>query len=257
MGRIAVSRAWANSDYFRRQNVARNRATPILDAVKLGESSLPKSAWLSDELHQYILDHSGPVDSLLVELAEETKRRVKNLWLMEIAPEQGVFMQMLVTLTGAKRAVEVGTFTGHSAISIARGLPEEGHLLCLDVSEEWTAIARTYWERAGLTDKITLQIGPAIETLQALPETEQFDFAFIDADKQNYGAYYEEILKRMPSGGLIVCDNVLWSGAVANEEVVDEQTNAIRAFNDRVYADERVETSMISVGDGLLLARKR
>lgn len=218
---------------------------------------MPKSAWLSKELHAYILDHSGPVDSLLVELAEETKRRVEGLWLMEIAPEQGVFMEMLVRLIGAKRAVEVGTFTGHSAISIARGLPEDGHLLCLDISEEWTSIARSYWEKAGLTEKITLKLAPAVESLQALPETEQFDFAFIDADKQNYGAYYEEILKRMPSGSLILCDNVLWAGAVVEPEVVDEQTNAIRAFNDMVYADERVDTSMIAVGDGLLLARKR
>jgi caffeoyl-CoA O-methyltransferase len=166
-------------------------------------------------------------------------------------------MEMLVRLIGAKRAVEVGTFTGHSAISIARGLPEDGHLLCLDISEEWTSIARSYWEKAGLTEKITLKLAPAVESLQALPETEQFDFAFIDADKQNYGAYYEEILKRMPSGSLILCDNVLWAGAVVEPEVVDEQTNAIRAFNDMVYADERVDTSMIAVGDGLLLARKR
>jgi caffeoyl-CoA O-methyltransferase len=218
---------------------------------------MPKSAWLSDELHAYILDHSGPVDSLLVELAEETKRLVEHLWVMEIAPEQGVFMQMLVTLTGAKNAVEVGTFTGHSAISIARGLPADGHLLCLDVSEEWTNVARRYWEKAGLTDKITLQLGPAVESLAALPETEQFDFAFLDADKTSYAAYYEEILKRMPSGGLILCDNVLWGGSVVKPERTDDDTNAIRAFNDKVYADERVDTSMISVGDGLLLARKR
>lgn len=218
---------------------------------------MPKSAWLSDELHAYILDHSGPVDSLLVELAEETKRLVEHLWIMEIAPEQGIFMQMLVSLTGAKRAIEVGTFTGHSAISIARGLPDDGTLLCLDVSEEWTAVARRYWEKAGLSKKITLEIGPAAESLRALPEAEQFDFGFIDADKQNYASYYEEILKRMPSGGLILVDNVLWGGSVVDPERSDADTNAIRTFNDKVYGDERVDTSMISVGDGLLLAHKR
>ena len=218
---------------------------------------MPKSTWLSDELHQYILDHSGPVDPLLVELAEETKRLVEHLWVMEIAPEQGVFMEMLVRISGARRAVEVGTFTGHSSISIARGLPDDGTLLCLDTSDEWTEVARRYWDKAGVADKITLEIAPAADTLRALPPEEAFDFAFIDADKVNYGVYYEEILARMPAGGLIVCDNVLWGGSVVDPERQDDDTKAIRAFNDRVYADERVDTSMIPVGDGLLLARKR
>jgi len=218
---------------------------------------MPKSAWLSTELHDYLVAHSDPVDPVLAELTEETKRRVENLWIMEIAPEQGVFMQMLVSLSGATRAVEVGTFTGHSSICIARGLPDDGKLLCLDTSDEWTQVARRYWAKAGLEHKIELRLAPALDTLRALPPGPQFEFAFIDADKPNYPAYYEEILVRMPRGGLIVCDNVLWMGAVANPEAQDEQTRAIRAFNDKVASDERVSTSMIPVGDGLLLARKR
>ena len=198
---------------------------------------MPKSAWLSEALHEYIVGHSAPLDSLLEELGQETRRAVPDLWMMEIAPEQGVFMELLVGLTGARRAVEVGTFTGHSSICIARGLPEDGQLLCLDTSEEWTAIARSYWERAGVAEKIELVLAPAAETLAALPADEAFDFAFLDADKANYPVYYEEILKRMPPGGLIVCDNVLWSGAVVDPDRDDPQTRAIRAFNDQVAAD--------------------
>jgi caffeoyl-CoA O-methyltransferase len=166
-------------------------------------------------------------------------------------------MELLVRLCGAKRAGEVGTFTGHSAISIARGLPEDGRLLCLDVSEEWTAIARRYWEKAGVAEKIELRLAPAAETLAGLPPDVQFEFAFIDADKENYPIYYEAILERMPAGGLIVCDNVLWGGSVIDPDNQQESTLAIRAFNDLVVADARVEASMIPVGDGLLLARKR
>ena len=218
---------------------------------------MPKSAWLTEALHEYLVAHSDPDDDLLRELTAETKRSVEGLWLMEIAPEQGAFMQMLVAIPGARRAVEVGTFTGHSSISIARGLPDDGRLLCLDTSEEWTAIARRYWAKAGLEHKIELRLGPAVDALRALPREPLFDFAFIDADKPNYPVYYEEILARMPQGGLVVCDNVLWMGAVVDPAAQDEQTKAIRAFNDLVAADARVSTSMIPVGDGLLLARKR
>lgn len=217
---------------------------------------MPKSAWLSEALHAYVVGHSAPLDQVLEDLGEETRRAVPDLWMMEIAPEQGVFMELLVRLTGARRAVEVGTFTGHSSICIARGLPDGGRLLCLDTSEEWTAIARRYWARAGLEDKIELRLAPAAETLAGLSDEERFDFAFLDADKVNYPIYYEAILQRMPAGGLIVCDNVLWGGAVADPERQDARTNAIRAFNDLVAADERVHASMIAVGDGLLLARK-
>ena len=218
---------------------------------------MPKSAWLSEPLHEYIVAHSEPVDLVLGELSEETRRVVGPLAMMEIAPEQGVFMELLVRLAGARRAVEVGTFTGHSSISIARGLPADGSLLCCDVSDEWTSIARRYWEKAGVADKIELRLAPAAETLAALPPEQHFDFAFIDADKPAYPIYYEAILSRMPAGGLIVCDNVLWGGSVADPQNQEESTQAIRAFNDLVVADERVEASMIPVGDGLLLARKR
>jgi len=218
---------------------------------------MPKSSWLSEALHRYIVEHSEPLDLVLRELGEETAQVAGPLAMMEIAPEQGAFMELLVRVCGAKRAVEVGTFTGHSSISIARGLPDDGRLLCLDTSEEWTAIARRYWEKAGVADKIELRLAPAADTLASLSPDTQFEFAFIDADKPSYPTYYEEILGRMPVGGLIVCDNVLWGGSVADPENQQESTVAIRAFNDLVVADERVEASMIPVGDGLLLARKR
>ena len=217
----------------------------------------PKSFFLNPEAQAYLVDHSRPADDVLETLVEETRKATGGLSLMQIAPEQGAFMQLLVAATGARSAIEVGTFTGYSSICIARGLPEDGRLLCLDTSEEWTEIARRAWEKAGVAHKIELQIAPAADALRALPEDTRFDFAFIDADKPNYGVYYDEILKRMPSGGLIVCDNVLWMGAVIDPEAKDENTLAIRAFNDRVAGDARVETAMIAVGDGLLLARKR
>ncbi len=216
----------------------------------------PKSFFLSSEAHAYLVAHSRPQDDVLATLVETTEREVGPLAIMQVAPEQGAFMQLLVAATGARRAVEVGTFTGYSAICIARGLPDDGQLLCLDTSEEWTALARSAWEKANIAHKIELRIAPAVDTLRSLPEEPSFDFAFIDADKTQYATYYEEILKRMPAGGLIVCDNVLWAGAVINPEAQDENTLAIRAFNDLVAADPRVETSMIAVGDGLLLARK-
>jgi len=220
-------------------------------------SERTKSFFLTPEVHDYLVGHSRAPDAVLRDLAEQTRRAVGGLWIMQIAPEQGAFMELLARLSGARRAVEVGTFTGYSAICLARGLGEGGRLLCLDASEEWTAIARRYWRRAGLDDRIELRLGPAAQTLSALPCEPLFDLAFIDADKPNYLVYYEAILARMPVGGLVIADNVLWSGAVVDPEKQDEQTRALRAYNDFVAADPRVETSMIPVGDGLLLARKR
>jgi len=153
--------------------------------------------------------------------------------------------------------VEVGTFTGYSALCLARALPEDGRLLCLDVSEEWTSIGRRAWEKAGVDGKIELRIAPALDSLRALPETEQFDMAFIDADKPNYGGYYAELLPRVRTNGLILVDNVLWSGAVVDPGRDDENTVAIRAFNDLVAADDRVESTILAVSDGLTLIRKR
>jgi len=166
-------------------------------------------------------------------------------------------MAMLVHITNARNVVEVGTFTGYSALCVARGLADDGRLLCCDVSEEWTAIGRRAWERAGVAHRIDLRIAPALETLRALPADTEIDLAFIDADKPSYAAYYEELLTRLRPGGLIVVDNVLWDGNVVNPDAQDENTVAIRAFNDLVAADERVDRVMLAVSDGLTLLRKR
>jgi len=219
-------------------------------------ADVPKSFHLSSEVHAYLVAHGSPPDALQRELIEET-RRLGGISVMQIAPEQGALMTLLTRAVGARRAVEVGTFTGYSALCIARGLPEDGRLLCCDVSEEWTAIARRYWERAGVAHKIELRIGPAADTLRSLPETEAIDLAFIDADKGGYPVYYEELLRRLRPGGLILVDNVLWMGRVADPNADDEATGQIRAFNDLVAADARVEAVMLPVADGLTIARKR
>ncbi|MBE3605043.1 class I SAM-dependent methyltransferase [bacterium] len=212
---------------------------------------------LDAELYDYLLNHGHNGDPLLRELAEETARKLGRMSAMQIAPEQGSLMTILARAIGARAALEIGTFTGYSSICVARGLPPDGHLLCCDVSEEWTAIARKYWELAGVAGKITLRIGPALETLRALPAGESFDFAFIDADKTNYRNYYEEVLARMRSNGLILIDNVLWNGAVVNPRSQTDDTRAIRALNDLIAADRRVDAVMIPVADGLTICRKR
>ena len=219
----------------------------------MSEKVLPLDA----ALHAYLSAHRTPDDALLRELREETERRLGDQARMQIAPEQGTFLRMLVSAIGARRAVEVGTFTGYSALSIARGLASGGRLLCCDVSEEWTTMARRYWERAGVADRIELRIAPAADTLRAMPAEPVFDFAFIDADKAGYPVYYEEILRRLRPGGLIAVDNVLWGGAVVRADAQDADTNAIRRFNDLVVADDRVESVMLGVADGLTLVRKR
>lgn len=219
-------------------------------------SDAPKSFQLSPEVHAYLVQHGTPPDAVQQELIEETKR-LGGISLMQIAPEQGAFMTLLARAIGARRAIEVGTFTGYSALCIARGLGPEGRLLCCDVSAEWTGIARRYWEKADVADRIELRIGPAAETLAALPVEPVFDLAFIDADKGGYPVYYEEILKRLRPGGLILVDNVLWFGRVADPTADDEATGQIRAFNAKVAADARVEAVMLPIGDGLTILRKR
>jgi caffeoyl-CoA O-methyltransferase len=216
----------------------------------------PKSFFLTKPVHDYLLAHAPPLDDVRRDLIAETEA-LGGISMMQIAPEQGAFMTLLARLIGAQHAVEVGTFTGYSAISIARGLPDDGTLLCCDVNEEWTAIARKYWARAGVDDKIELRIAPATETLRSLPAGERFDLAFIDADKPNYPVYYEEVLARLRRNGVILVDNTLWGGAVADPKATDDNTKAIRAFNDAVAADERVESTILTVGDGLTLIRKR
>ncbi|HEV3134297.1 MAG TPA: class I SAM-dependent methyltransferase [Acidimicrobiia bacterium] len=216
----------------------------------------PKSFFLTKPVHDYLVAHAPPLGDVQRDLIAETEA-LGGISMMQIAPEQGAFMTVLTRLIGARHAIEVGTFTGYSAISIARGLAEDGTLLCCDVNEEWTAIARKYWERAGVADKIELRIAPAIETLRSLPAGEQFDLAFIDADKPNYPNYYEEVLARLRRKGVILVDNTLWGGAVADANATDDNTKAIRAFNDAVAADDRVESTILTVGDGLTLIRKR
>ena len=216
----------------------------------------PKSFFLTKPVHDYLVAHAPPLDDVQRDLIAETEA-LGGISMMQIAPEQGAFMTLLTRLISARRAIEVGTFTGYSAISIARGLSDDGTLLCCDVNEEWTAIAGKYWERAGVDDKIELRIAPAIETLRSLPAGEQFDLAFIDADKPNYPHYYEEVLARLRRNGVILVDNTLWGGAVADSKATDDNTNAIRAFNDTVAADDRVESTILTVGDGLTLIRKR
>jgi len=212
---------------------------------------------LTPELYQYLVDHGTPQDAVLRELAAETVAALGPISLMQIAPEQGALMTLLVRSIGARFAIEVGTFTGFSGICIARGLAPGGRLLCCDVSEEWTRIARRYFDRAGVADRIELKIAPAIETLRALPNEPRVDFAFIDADKVSYGAYYEEILKRLRSNGLIMFDNVLWGGQVIDPNNRSEDTEALRELNDVIARDARVQAVMLSVSDGITVVRKR
>jgi len=211
---------------------------------------------LTPEVYAYLVDHGHNADPIRKDLAEETAK-LGAISHLQIAPEQGTFMAILARAIGARSAVEVGTFTGYSSLCVAGALPPDGKMLCCDVSEEWTRIARRYWEKAGVANKITLRIGPAAGTLRALPATEQFDFGFIDADKPSYRTYYEEILKRMYPNGLILFDNVLWSGRVAADSDRDESTLAIREINDFIVRDQRVEAVMLPIGDGLTIVRKR
>jgi caffeoyl-CoA O-methyltransferase len=215
----------------------------------------PKSFFLTSEIHEYVVAHGTPPDATQQALIDETA--ALPMAMMQISPEQGAFMTLFTRLIGARRAVEVGTFTGYSALSIARGLPDDGDLLCCDVSEEWTAIARRYWQRAGLADRIELRLGPALDTLAVLPVAPTIDLAFIDADKTNYRHYYEALLPRLSSRGVIVFDNVLWMGAVADPANTEASTQAIRALNDFVARDPRVDAVMLPVADGITLVRRR
>jgi caffeoyl-CoA O-methyltransferase len=190
------------------------------------------------------------------ELIEET-RRLGGISVMQVAPEQGAFLTLFTRAIGARRALEVGTFTGYSSLCIARGLAAGGRLITCDTSDEWTKVARRYWEKAGVADRIELRLGPGADSLRALPAEPVFDLGFIDADKPGYPVYYEEILPRLRPGGVILVDNVLWTGRVADSSAQDDMTNAIRRFNDKVAADPRVECVMVPISDGLTLLRKR
>ena len=220
---------------------------------------MSKYTALNDELHDYLVEHGAREDDVLRRLREETAERLPDLINMQIAPDQGAFLTMLARLIGARRALELGTFTGYSAICIARGLAEGGTLIACDVSEEWTAIARRYWEEAGVADWIDLRIGPALETLAGLAEDEPFDLAFIDADKSEYPDYYEHCLRLLRPGGLILLDNVLGGGMVVGEveEGRREYVESIKRTNKLIAADERVDLAMVGVADGVTMARVR
>lgn len=213
---------------------------------------------LDDRLYEYLLATSLREAPALASLRQETESHPSAN--MQIAPEQGQFMQLLVHLTGARRALEVGVFTGYSSLAVAMALPTDGYLLACDVSDEFTAIARWHWAAAGVTERIELVLAPAIETLDArlgAGEAGSYDFAFIDADKENYVEYYERVLALLRPGGLMAVDNTLWSGAVADPSDQSAETLAIRQFNEHVRADERVDLSLVPIGDGLTLARRR
>ncbi len=213
---------------------------------------------LDDRTYEYLLAHSLREDPRLAALRAETASHPKVN--MQIAPEQGQFMQMLVRLSGARRAIEVGVFTGYSSLAVMLAMPDDARLLALDVSEEYTAVARRHWQAAGVADRIELVIAPARDTLDARlarGEAGQYDFAFIDADKTGYLAYYERLLKLLRPGGLIVVDNTLWDGEVANPENRETETEALRAFNDALHRDPRIDLALLPVGDGLTLARVR
>jgi len=216
-----------------------------------------RSIGLSEELHDYLLNTVLDEPPLLARLRDETLTLPGAG--MQISPEQGQFMRLLVQLLGVRRAIEVGTFTGYSAISMAMGLPRDGQLICCDLNPDTTAIARRYWQEAGQDRKIDLRLGPALETLDALigrGNAGGFDFAFIDADKTNYDGYYERCLTLLRPGGCIAVDNMLWGGSVANPANNTEDTKAIRALNEKMASDDRVYAALVPIGDGMMLARK-
>jgi len=216
-----------------------------------------RSEQLSEELHDYLVAHSAAPDEVLTQLAAETADRYPDAAGMQIGPEQGTFMTLLAQVAGASRALEIGTFTGYSSICIARGLTTGGTVTCCDVSEEWTSVARKYWELAGLADRIRLELRPALETLKAMPASERFDLAFIDADKTGYVSYWDEVVPRIRPGGIILIDNTLSHGRVIDPASTDKDVAGIRAFNDHAAADDRVVLVLLPIGDGLTMARKK
>lgn len=217
---------------------------------------MSKFTTLDEGLYSYLVEHGSRQDDVLRRLAEETEG-MGDIAVMQIGADQGAFMTLFVKAIGARRALEVGTFTGYSAICIARGLPEDGELVACELSGEYAAIARRYFEEAGVADRIDLRLGPALETLRAMPEEESFDFAFIDANKDEYLAYYEECLTRVRRGGVIAIDNVLGAGRVLDPDPGDEMALGIVELNERLVSDERVDVAMVPIADGLTLALKR
>ncbi|MGQ0617443.1 MAG: O-methyltransferase [Acidimicrobiia bacterium] len=216
----------------------------------------PKSFLLSPELHEYLLAHGPVIDDVQQELIDQTAA-LGDVSIMQVAPEQGALLTILTRLVGARHALEVGTFTGYSSLCIARGLAEGGRLLCCDVNEAWTSIARAAWAKAGVADRVELRLAPGLETLRALPTEPYLDLAFIDALKVEYIDYHEEVVPRLRPGGLLLVDNVLWSGKVLDPSVTDEDTEAIRRYNDHAAADERLLSVLVPIADGLTFAIRR
>ena len=217
-----------------------------------------RSIGLSDELHGYLIEVGVREPDMLRRIRERTAALPEHN--MQISPEQGAFMALLVRLTGARRCLEVGTFTGYSSTAVALALPPDGHLVCCDMSREWTDLARQAWADAGVADRIELRIGPATDTLDTLLAdggAGSFDFAFIDADKPSYDTYVEQALRLVRPGGLIAIDNTLWSGRLTDPSVTDASTQAIRALNEKLAQDERVDLALVPIGDGLTLLRVR
>jgi caffeoyl-CoA O-methyltransferase len=209
---------------------------------------------LTAELHAYMVAHSSPPDQVVADLVAETRAALPAEAQMQVAPEQAAFLTLLTRVAGVRNAVEVGTFTGLSSLSIARGLADGGRLVCFDISEEFTGVARRYWKRAGVDDRIELRIGPAAERLTELPRDAAIDLAFVDADKEGYARYWAELVPRLRPGGLILVDNVLWSGRVLDPR--QDSDRAIVEFNDMVLGDDRVEVVMLPIADGLTIARR-
>ena len=217
-----------------------------------------KTIEIDDDLYDYLLRISLREPTIMRRLREETAALPRAN--MQIAPEQAQLLGLLVELTGARRCLEIGTFTGYSTLAVAAALPADGTVVACDVSDEWTQIARSYWQEAGVVEKIDLRLAPAVDTLQALVaggEAGTFDFALIDADKENYERYYELCLELLRAGGLVAIDNVLWHGRVIDRSVSDDDTAAIREFNSALHVDSRVSLSLVPIGDGMTLARKR
>jgi caffeoyl-CoA O-methyltransferase len=217
-----------------------------------------KTIGLSDELAAYVVEVGTREPDVLARLREETAALPEHG--MQIAPEQGAFLAMLVELTGARRCLEIGTFTGYSSTAVAMALPEDGRIVCCDISEAWTSVARRYWDEAGVAGKIDLRIAPATETLDGLladGAESTYDFAFVDADKSGYDGYYERLLRLVRPGGLIVFDNTLWSGRVLEQDAGDEDTQALQALNRKLAGDDRISLCLLPLADGVTLARPR
>lgn len=217
----------------------------------------PKSFLLNEALHRYIVEHSLPLDDVQVSLIEQTAA-LGDVSGMQVAPEQGAFLTVLTAALGVRSAVEVGTFTGYSALCIARGLAQDGHLVCCDVSEEWTSIGRRHWAAAGVAERIDLRIAPASETLRSLDPSPTIDLAFIDADKRGYRDYAEQLIPRLRPNGVLLVDNTLWSGRVIEADADGNADAAhIRAFNDWLITNDAVDTVILPIADGLTMARRR